>query len=78
MAWRAILTAFSTASAPELNSADVLAWSPGREGVEPLAHGHVALVGSDHEAGVGEAADLLAHRLDHGRDGVADAGHRDP
>ena len=26
---RAILTAFSTASAPELNSADFLAWSPG-------------------------------------------------
>ena len=29
MATRAILTAFSTASAPELNSADFFAWSPG-------------------------------------------------
>ena len=29
VAWRATFTAFSTASAPELNSTDFLAWSPG-------------------------------------------------
>ena len=29
MAWRAIFTAFSTASAPELNRAERFSWSPG-------------------------------------------------
>ena len=58
---RAILTAFSTASAPELNSAERLSWSPGVSAVELLAHGDVALVRRDHEAGVGERRDLLLH-----------------
>ena len=63
VAWRAIFTAFSTASAPELNSAESLACSPGVQGVELFADRHIALVGADHEAGVGEAADLLADSL---------------
>ena len=56
---RAILTAFSTASAPELNSARLLGVVAGGEPVERLAHLDVALVRRDHEAGVGERGDLL-------------------
>ena len=37
VACRAILTAFSTASAPELNSAERFSWSPGVSAVERLA-----------------------------------------
>ena len=44
--------------------------------VELLAHGHVPLVGRDHEAGVGEPADLIAHGLDHRRLRVAHARRR--
>jgi hypothetical protein len=43
-----------------------------------LAHVHVAVVGRDHEAGVGERRDLLLHPADHRGCGVADADHRDP
>ena len=48
------------------------------EGVETLAHRHITLVGSHHEAGVAEATHLVPHRLDNRRDGVPDAGHGDP
>jgi hypothetical protein len=61
--WRAILTAFSTASAPELNSAERFSWSPG--------------VRADHEAGVGELGDLVPDGVDHGGSGVAHADHGD-
>ena len=42
-----------------------------------LAHGDVALVGRDHEAGVREALDLLVHRGDDALGGVADVDHGD-
>jgi len=49
----------------------------GSQPVEGLAHLYVALVGRNHEAGVGEARHLLLHRgHDTGRR-VADADHRD-
>ncbi len=66
VARRAIFTAFSTASAPELNSADA---SRGcrASGGQLLADRDVALVGGDHEAGVVEAGHLLRNGLDHGR-----------
>jgi hypothetical protein len=40
--------------------------------VERLGHGHIALVGRDHEAGVGELLDLGLDRVDHTRSAVAD------
>ncbi len=46
-------------------------------GVELLAHGDVLLVGTDHEAGVGEFGDLVPDGLDHGRGGVPHADHGD-
>src|SRR5262249_51020814 len=48
-----------------------------REGVELLAYLYVGLVRCDHEAGVREALDLAAYRLDDARRGVAHGGHRD-
>ena len=48
-----------------------------RQPVERLAHVDVALVRRDHEAGVGEAGDLLLHPGDHGVGRVADVDHRD-
>ena len=77
MARRATLTAFSIASAPELKSADVFAWDPGRECGQLLADLDVTLVGRDHEAGVRERGDLFAHGVDEGRHGVTDGGHGD-
>ena len=56
---RAIFTAFSTASAPELNSADRFSCVAGRQLVELLGDRDVALVRRHHEAGVREIGDLL-------------------
>ena len=72
MARRAILTAFSTASEPELKRAEVLACEPGREGREFLTDLDVALIGRDHEAGVRERGDLGAHGVDEFGYGVTD------
>ena len=77
MARRAILTAFSIASAPELNSAVVLANVAGRERGELLADLDVTLVGVHHETGVREGGDLGAHRVDQFGHGVADGRHGD-
>ena len=72
-ACRAILIAFSTASAPELNSAERFSWSPGRQLVELLGDRDVPLVRRDHEAGVGERRrPARCTALDHPRRGVAD------
>ena len=71
------MTAFSTASAPELKSAEVLANVPGRERGELLADLDVTLVGRDHEAGVGEGGHLGADGVDELGHGVADRGDRD-
>ena len=72
VAARAILTAFSIASAPELTRIDF--WrSPahGRVLGEPAADLDVRLVGADHEALVQEAVDLLVDRRHHRREAVA-------
>ena len=45
----------------------------GGAGVQLLADGHVLLVGTDHEAGVGELGDLVTHGVDDRRVGVSDA-----
>ena len=58
---RAILTAFSIASAPELTSSDCLG-PPGPELVEEPADLDVRLVDPDHEALVQVAVDLLVDR----------------
>jgi hypothetical protein len=50
----------------------------GGEPVELLADLHVALVGGDHEAGVGERRDLLDDPVNDQFGAVADRGHRDP
>ena len=66
VAARAILTAFSTASAPELKRIDF--WSvaaAGRELAELAADVDVGLVGGDHEALVQVLVDLRVDRLDH-------------
>ena len=55
---RAIFTAFSTASAPELNSATFLAWSPGVSSASASHDRDVPLVRRDHETGVGEVGEL--------------------
>ena len=74
---RAILTAFSTASAPELNSAVRFSWLPGVSRFSASATSHVAVVRRDHEAGVGERLHLRGDGVDDPRVAVADRGHRD-
>ena len=77
-ATRAIFTAFSTASAPELNSADCFVVVARGELGQRLADVDVAVVRRDHEAGVGERArPAPAPGADHRAARVADAGHRD-
>ncbi|EUA68430.1 hypothetical protein I553_3601 [Mycobacterium xenopi 4042] len=71
------MIAFSTASAPELNSAERLSPRPGQP-VELLGDGDVVLVRGHHEAGVGELGDLRADGVHHPRGRVADRGDRDP
>ena len=73
VATRAILTAFSTASAPEFSSSDF--WSAPaarRELGEPAADLHVRLVHADHEALVEVAVDLRVDGVDDGRQVVAE------
>ncbi len=62
VAARAIFTAFSTASAPELAKNVFLGKSPGDEGVQALGEADVALVRRHVEAAVGEALELRAWR----------------
>ena len=50
---------------------------PRGESVEVLGDGDVLLVGSDHEAGVGEVGYLFANRVHHSGRGVADRGDCD-
>jgi hypothetical protein len=59
------LTAFSTASAPELTKNDRFSEGPGHDSVEPLGELYVLLVLRDVEAGVGQLLGLLLYRLDH-------------
>ena len=71
VAARAILTAFSTASAPVFRR--TLFWSVpehGRQLGEPPADLDVRLVDPDHEALVEVRVDLLVHRGDCGRKAV--------
>ena len=72
VAARAILTAFSTASAPELTSR--LRCSPPTQGRarQPPAELNVRLVHPDHRALVQVAVDLLVDRGDRGRKTVAE------
>jgi hypothetical protein len=77
VACRAILTAFSTASAPELNRADFFSWSPGVSSLSFSQTCDVAVVGRDHEAGVGERGDLLGDGVDDALVAIADGGHGD-
>ena len=75
---RAILTAFSTASAPELNRADALVVVAGGEPVQPLGDLDVAPRTAVIMKQVWvKRADLLGDRRRHRRVGVADAGDRD-
>ena len=64
VAARAILTAFSTASAPELTSSDFASAVAGPELGQPAADLDVGLVHPDHEALVEEAVGLLVDRAD--------------
>ena len=75
---RAILTAFSTASAPVVNSAVFFSWSPGVSRFSARGDLDVPLVLGDHEAGVGEAGGLLRHAPGDLGVGGAHAGDRDP
>ena len=69
---RAILTAFSIASAPELTSSDFCSLARARRELgEPAADLDVRLVDADHEALVEVAVDLLVDRVDDGREAVA-------
>ena len=63
MCFRAILTAFSTASAPVENSAVRLSQSPGTRALQPLGDADERLVFGHHEAGVGEACSLCRDAL---------------
>ena len=79
VAARAILTAFSIASAPELTSSDFCC-SPRarRELGEPAADLDVRLVDPDHEALVQVAVDLLVDGRDDGAEAVARVLAADP
>ena len=77
VAARAILTAFSTASAPVENRIGLGLAREGRELVQPLAELDIGLVGHDLEGGVGEGVELLLHRRDHLRMAVAGVEHGD-
>ena len=68
VAARAILTAFSTASAPELTSSERCSPDARAELGETAAQLDVRLVRPDHEALVQVAVDLLVDR-GHDRDG---------
>ena len=72
VAERAILTAFSTASAPELTSIDFCS-APGarRQLGQPPADLDVGLVDADHEALVEVLVGLSLDRVDDGREAVA-------
>ena len=71
VAARAILTAFSIASAPELTRIDFWSRRAGRVLGQPPADLDVRLVGADHEALVQEAVDLLVDRRDDRCEAVA-------
>jgi hypothetical protein len=76
--YRAILTAFSSASAPEVRKDRFLGKIAGGERVQSLGQPHIRLVRHDVETGVRKRLGLLRHR---GHDlGVAMPGiqHRDP
>ena len=78
VAARAILTAFSIASAPELRRMDF--WSrPGKgRARQPAADFDVRLVHADHEALVHVAVDLFVHRVDDGWEVVAEIRAAEP
>ena len=63
--YRAIFTAFSTASAPEFANMVFLAWLARRERVQPLGELDVGLVGRHVEARVRVELGLTRDRLDH-------------
>ena len=77
MKWRATLTAFSTASEPELKSAERFSCVPGVSSSSASRDLEVLLVRRDHEAGVGEVVDLLGDRVDDALVAVADGRHGD-
>ena len=77
VASRAILTAFSTASAPELKNAARVGPRDRRERSEPLCELDVPRVGDDREVGVDEPRRLLLDRLDDAWMAVADVAHAD-
>ena len=64
VAWRAILTAFSTASAPVVRKTVFFSSCRG-DAVDPLGEAHIAFIRHDLVAGVGEAVELRLHRGDH-------------
>jgi hypothetical protein len=74
---RATFTAFSTASAPELNSADFLWWSPGVISLSFSQTVDVGLVAGHHETGVDQLVGLLVDPLDNQGSAVADVDHGD-
>ena len=77
VAARAILTAFSTASAPVENRIDLASPEKGASLVQALAELDIGLVWHDLEGGVGEGVELLLHRRDHLRMTVAGVEHGD-
>ena len=74
---RAILTAFSIASAPVVTKIDFFLLGPGRQLVQFLGETHRAVVRRDHDAGVAEAVDLLGDRGGDLRVAMASRTHRD-
>ena len=71
VAERAILTAFSTASAPELRRSDFCSLARARRELgQPAAHLDVGLVDADHEALVEVLVGLGLDRVDDGREPV--------
>ena len=79
VATRAILTAFSTASAPRFNEDRLLVVAAARRELgEPAAHLDVGLVHPDHEALVHVAVDLGVHRVDDRGEVVAEVRAAEP
>ena len=79
VATRAILTAFSIASAPEVDEDRLLLGAPaGRQLGQAPADVDVRLVEADHDALVEIAVDLLVHRRDRRRQAVAGVLTADP
>ena len=77
VAARAILTAFSTASAPVDISTRLVRALAGRERVQLLAERDIRLIRRDLEAGVGDLVELGAHGLHHAAVAMAGVEHGD-